>query len=289
MSSAKRHAIRAAIGAGWIAISLLPGCAIPGPDSTENDLSVRAERNTALLPAGAGGHSLSFLRGGDPSAERVIFIHGTPGDATGWADYVVDPPKRAEAIAVDRLGFGLSGPRVAVPALGDQARAIAPLLVERGGRLPILVGHSLGAAVAVKAALDMPGRVDALVLVAGSLDPDLEHVVWIQRVGRWRAVEWMLPRWARNANRELIALEAELRGMTPRIPEIRCPVVILHGSDDPLVPVANVAYLETHLADNPRVEVRRLEGRNHFLPWNAQGDLRRAITRARELAEGASR
>ena len=209
----------------------------------------------------------------------MVFLHGTPGAADGWADYLVVPPEGFEAVAVDRPGFGETRPRKAVPSLTSQAEALEPLWVERGGVGTFLVGHSLGAPIAAQAAVLFPERVAGLVILAGSLDPDLERVLWIQYVGRWFALEWLIPRWARHANRELIDLETHLRALQPRLGDVQCPIVIVHGTEDGLVPYANVAYMETHFAANPRVEVVRLEGQNHFLPWNSEAEVRRAIAR----------
>jgi pimeloyl-ACP methyl ester carboxylesterase len=230
---------------------------------------------------------VSFLYAGDPALPRVVFLHGTPGAADGWADYLLDPPVGFEAIAIDRPGFGETRPRRAVASLGEQAQAVEPFLLSRKGASALLVGHSLGAPIAARVAVDHPDRVSGLVLLAGSLDPDLEEVLWVQYLGRWFGLEWLIPRWARNANRELIALEKHLRALAERLPEVRCPVVIVHGTDDSLVPYANVAFMEKHFAANPRVEVMRLEGKNHFLPWNAEGAVRAAIARARVLREVA--
>ena len=86
----------------------------------------------------------------------MILVHGTPGDATAWTDYLETPIDGAEMIAVDRPGFGCSTPRTAVPSLEAQARALEPLLVERGGAWPILVGHSQGGPIIVRTAIDYP-------------------------------------------------------------------------------------------------------------------------------------
>jgi pimeloyl-ACP methyl ester carboxylesterase len=87
----------------------------------------------------------------------------------------------------------------------------------------------------------------------------------------------MLPRAIRNANAELMALRRELEQLQPLLPRITAPVLVVHGSDDDLVPVANVPYIETNLRGARCRQTRLLPGRNHFLPWNAEAEVRSAL------------
>ncbi len=132
--------------------TLVCGKGGPPKPSASRDRIDALERRTHALPDSAAG--ISYLRAGDPGGQRVIFVHGTPGEARGWADFLLHVRPGFEYIAIDRPGFGESGPAGAVVSLAAQAQALAPLLVARDGRWPILVGHSLGGPVVVHAALD---------------------------------------------------------------------------------------------------------------------------------------
>ena len=57
-------------------------------------------------------------------------------------------------------------------------------------------------------------------------------------------------------------------------------VVIVHGTQDDLVPVANVPFMQARLQGARCVKVVLLEGRNHFLPWNSEAAVRDAIREA---------
>lgn len=225
--------------------------------------------------------ALSYLRAGDPRGPLIILVHGTPGSASGWSDYLVTPPAGTEVIAIDRPGFGASGPDAAVPSLSMQAAAVAALL-PTNGRTVVLVGHSLGGPVVARVAADHPDRVSALVLLAASLDPALEAIHPLQHVGAWWPVRAMLPRSIRNANSELMALEPELVALGALLPTITAPTVIVHGTADDLVPVANVPYMQARLSGARCLSTVLLEDRNHFLPWNSEDVVRDAIARALE-------
>ena len=227
---------------------------------------------------------VSYLKAGDPTGRRVIFVHGTPGSADGWEDFLADVPTGFEFVAVDRPGFGESTPRKAVVDLTAQALALKPLLVERNGRWPILIGHSLGGPVVAQVAADLPNQVDSLIIAAGSLDPNLEKIHFMQPVGEWWPIRQLLPRAIRNANRELMALKTELEELQPKLESIDHPIVIIHGTVDNLVPYDNVAYMQRHFDGNENLSVVTLEGQNHFLPWNSKAEIDAAIQKLAETA-----
>jgi pimeloyl-ACP methyl ester carboxylesterase len=219
-----------------------------------------------------------------PVLTRLILVHGTPGAATGWADYLQTPPPGMEVFALDRPGFGSSGSGRAWPSLDDQASAVAALLPD-DDRPVVLLGHSLGGAVAARVAADHPHRVAGLVLLAASLSPDLEVVHPLQRIGDWPPLRALLPRNIRHANSELLTFEAELRTLQTRLNRVRARVAIVHGSLDDLVPVANVPYMQAELSGAQALRTMVLPGRNHFLPWNSADVVREAIAWA-SMVEG---
>jgi pimeloyl-ACP methyl ester carboxylesterase len=234
-----------------------------------------------LPPVAAALMRLSVLHGGDPGGLCVILVHGTPGDAASWADDLLDPPAGTEVLALDRPGFGASDPPAALPRLADQAAAVAALL-PADGRPVVLVGHSLGGAVVAQVAAEQRGRIQAVVLVAAALDPALESVHPLQRVGAWPWVQRVLPRPIRNANAELLALRGELVALAPMLARIDARVLIVHGDADDLVPVANVPYIQSRLTGAAEVHTTLVPGGNHFLPWNARPAVRGALQRALE-------
>jgi len=264
----------------WCCILALPflliGCA-----STYISMQPRfdhdefAMRRTVATKAGQL-YQLSYLEGGDPMGQRVIFVHGTPGDASNWYDMLKNAPKGYQFIAIDRPGFGQTRPSDAQTSIMEQARALGPLITlpERGK--PLLVGHSLGGPVVAAAATMYGDKLGGVIIAAGALDPDQEDVMWIQHLGAVPPFSWLLQWEFRNANFELIALEGELRTLEPHLKDIHVPVTIVHGTADDLVPYANTAYmLREFKGTKPKLVT--LEGGNHFLPWNARGPLMDAI------------
>ena len=269
-----RSRLFSALGVALAAV----GCAPPG--SQVPDSATQALRYP--VPVGAPlNATLSTLRAGVPGGPRLVLVHGTPGSATSWSDYVLHPPPGMEVFALDRPGFGQSGPDGAVTSLAEQAAAVVALLPPNGAPV-VLLGHSLGGPIVAWVAAQYPARVTALVLLAASLDPAQETIHPMQRMGAWWPLRSMLPRTLRNANAELLALKPELDTLATLLPKITAKVVIVHGTKDDLVPVANVPFMQAKLTGARCVKTVLLEGQNHFLPWNSADVVRQAIAQALE-------
>ena len=58
-----------------------------------------------------------------------------------------------------------------------------------------------------------------------------------------------------------------------------CPVSILHGTKDNLVPYGNVAFMKRYIPIDCLFEVITLTGRNHFIPWNSKPFLDLAVAK----------
>lgn len=252
---------------------LMAACAPPKPRNAAEPVdalrsSVMAEAPLNLV--------ISVLTSKNTEGTLVIYVHGTPGEAEGWIDYVVEPVTGSRARALDRPGFGKSLPDAAVTSLAAQAAAVVALFPQ-GAEKVVLVGHSLGGAVVARVAADHPDRVSGLVLLASSLDPEQESINPLQPLGQIWPVQSMLPRMLRNANDELMAFKQELLLLQPMLNRIQAPTIIVHGTHDDLVPFANVAYMKTQFTGAQCVKTRVLEGVNHFLPWNSEPTVRAAI------------
>lgn len=230
------------------------------------------------------GWKMRAVIAGDPQGQRVVFVHGTPGSFEAWEDYLASVPQGFEYVAIDRLGFGESDPKEAVISFEHHASSIKPLLVTRNGRKTILVGHSLGGPIIAFTAATYSEDVGAIVSAAGSFDPNLEEILFIQHVGDMWPIRPMLPRAIRNANHEIFGHEDELKKLSPLLSELEMPVIIIQGTDDDLVPYENVAYLkETFQPDQPVIYVE-LKDQNHFLPWNSKDVIDQAILDAAEAS-----
>lgn len=263
---------------------LLSGCAGMADDLDQEIPGVQ-RLSISITPDGS---TLSYLSASDAGGvrRRLVMVHGTPGSAGAFRGFLRDPPSGMEVLAVDRPGFGQSGPPGAVVSFAEQAGALAGLLESVDGRKPILLGHSLGGPIVARAAADFPDRVGAIVILAGSLDPRFERVGLLQGLATSPPVRSLLPRSLRNTLLELRAGRAQTEALAGVLARVRCPVLIIHGTKDGLVPYENVPYMQRAFTGASPIEVVTITGGDHFLPWNRAREVREAI--ARLDAEGVS-
>lgn len=114
----------------------------------------------------------------DPAQPTVLFIHGAGMDHTVWAlqtRYVAHHGR--SVLAVDLPGHGRSS-GVALHAIADMASWIVRVLDAAGVQSAALVGHSMGALIALEVAALAPTRVRTLALLGiaerMSVHPDLQ-------------------------------------------------------------------------------------------------------------------
>ncbi len=224
-------------------------------------------------------HDIFAAEVGPRDATPVLLIHGSPGS---WHDAInlLRDPQLADhlhLIAVDRPGFGRSEPGHLDTSLASQAALLAGVLEAAApGRAAIVVGHSLGGPVAARLAMDHPRLVRGLVLVAGSIDPDLEVQHWYQKAARWPIVRALVPEDLTLANDEIRPLKAELQKMLPLWSTVRMPVIVIQGDTDGLVPAANADFAQRMLTAAP-VHMMRIPKQGHLIPWERPDLMRDAI------------
>ena len=222
-----------------------------------------------------GGRGMHYVHVGIGTMPLVLMVHGAPGSSDNMTDYLRD--KRltavAQVVAVDRPGYGFSDFGKAERSVEKQAAAFMPILEKHmppNRRKVILVGHSFGGPVIARMAMDYPQLIDGLVIVAGSVAPELEPKKWYQKPLDWICFRWMLPPAARVCNQEIIPLPEELEKMLPLWKNITCPVTLVHGTNDNLVPVDNVGFAERMLTNSSQIKVDTLKDQNHFILWSHQ-------------------
>lgn len=216
------------------------------------------------------GRNMHYTFAGCDTFPLVVIVHGSPGSSAEMLDYVGDSMllRVARVAAVDRPGFGESDYGIAEPSLKEQAAVLVPLIKKLGNKKVILVGHSMGGPVIARFAIDYPDLVDGLVIVAGSIDPELEPATWWKRPFDLPGIRLLVPSALRISNREILPLRSELEKMRPEWSKITCPVTVVQGTKDDLVPAGNADFARKMLANNPHVKINMLENENHFIIWS---------------------
>jgi len=126
------------------------------------------------------GLALNYLVEGRGPA--VVLVHGLGGFAESWRHNIGSLAARATVYAIDLPGFGRSAKPRAAYSLAFFARTLHAFLDGVGVTHASLVGHSLGAAVAVTYALTRPARVERLALLSGCVPGFAWRPGWRARV-----------------------------------------------------------------------------------------------------------
>jgi len=244
----------------------------------------------------ASGQCLFYVRrsGGSDSYPPILLIHGAGGNALLWGS-VLHALSGVDALALDLPGHGRSaGPSCSTVA--DQSARVLELAdALRLARL-VVAGHSMGGAVALDLALRAPSRVEALVLMSTTARFSISPTVLQQlsedpgQVRQWMIETGYGPQTlaeARHLGAKQLAqvpvavlhndlLACSLYDATARLPEIRCPALVLCGSEDRLTPPEHVRALQAGLMA-ARFEL--VPGAGHMLPLERPGAVAEAILR----------
>lgn len=207
---------------------------------------------------------------GDPAKPPLLFVHGSPGSWGGWVEFLLNQElqKNFHMLAVDRPGFGESDPGIAELSLERQAADIAEALrLNQSGEKAILIGHSYGGAVVAQLAADFPGKVRGILIVAGSVDPAQEKILWYQQAADLWPIRFFLPGKWRVCNEEILALGPELEKLEKRWGEITALVGSIQGKADSLVPFENQTFVQSHVKPARLRFLHTGEAMGHFVPW----------------------
>lgn len=227
-----------------------------------------------------------------PGSVPVLFVHGAGGNALLWGA-VLNGLRGLDTLAIDLPGHGRSpGPGSAsISAYADATLALADAL-----RLPelVLAGHSMGSAVALELALREPGRVCGLALLSATARMVVAPVLLQQLVEDPPAARRLIVEagYGPEVGERLRRLGAEqLAGVAPevlhsdfcacsafdvrsRLGEVRCPALVLCGSEDRLTPSKYVRALAEGL---PNARFQLLPGAGHMLPMEAPEAVAKAL------------
>ncbi|HVD97044.1 MAG TPA: alpha/beta hydrolase [Cytophagaceae bacterium] len=228
------------------------------------------------------GRTMNYVSNGSDSLPLVVFVHGSPGSWSAFVDFFKDSIllQKIQMISVDRPGFGYSEYGKGEPSLDRQAALLKPVLEQnKKNRKLILIGHSLGGPVIVKMAMTYPELIDHMIIVAGSVDPELEPQEWYRKPMASAFIRWMLPGSIRASNEEILGLKPELEKMIPNWSSIKIPVTVIQGLQDDLVPPGNADFAKKMLVNAPVKLVLDTE-MNHFIPWKKPALIRDAIMEA---------
>jgi pimeloyl-ACP methyl ester carboxylesterase len=241
----------------------------------------------------AGERTFYALYQGDVRGKRnLVLVHGAGGRHLDWPA----PLRRlreANVYALDLPGHGRSGGagRSSIAAYRDFLLGFFDAL---GLERAVVVGHSMGGAIALDFALHCPGRLDGLILVGSgarlrvlpailtgvltdfeaTVDLVLDYAFGpsateqLRRLGRQRLLE--TPQQVLHG--DYAACDAF--DVMERLEEIRCPTLAICGTADRLTPLKYSVYLRDH---TPGAELVLVDTAGHMVMLEKPEVVARAV------------
>ncbi|HRE43585.1 MAG TPA: alpha/beta hydrolase [Terricaulis sp.] len=131
----------------------------------------------------AGKARVHVREAGKAGAPRVLLIHGANANLRElWTPFADTLAEDFHVLAMDRPGLGYSSRPKRARTLKVQAELAAAVLRERGGEPAVIVGHSYGASVALRLAIEAPQLVRGLVLIAPACHKFPGKPIWWARL-----------------------------------------------------------------------------------------------------------
>jgi pimeloyl-ACP methyl ester carboxylesterase len=254
-----------------------------------------------------GGLKFACRRWGDPSAPAIILIRGLGTQMIEWSPRLVEALVAGglQVIAFDNRDVGLSGKLDASYSLQDMAADVVGILSELNIDRAHVFGISLGGMVAQLVALHYPERVRCLFSVMSSSGnpqlptaaPEVRQKMLEQASGREaiialdaqnralfgspgypESLETRMEMATRAYDRcyypEGVARQYEAAmgdgSRVTRLQQIAVPTLVIHGADDPLLPVQGG---EDTARQIPGAQLQIVAGMGHNIPDSLAPDI----------------
>lgn len=243
-------------------------------------------------------HHLEYGEAGAP----VVIVPGITSPAATWEFVSLDLARDYHVITLDVRGRGLSDTPSSGYDLTDYAGDVNAVIERLDLQLPALVGHSMGARIAAAVRVLHQGVAGPVVLADPPLTGpgretypmSLEAFMDQLQAARSGAAPEELLRYFPTLTPEHLALRAQWlptcdenavreswqnfhrEDFFPYLRELEPPVLFMYGGDSPVVPESALPEItETR----PDVEIARIPGAGHMIPWDNTADFLRETRR----------
>lgn len=213
-----------------------------------------------MMQIEVAGHQTHLESSGNPAGPPVVFIHGSGSAGSAWTCQLEGLANSdCWLLAPDLPGHGTSSGAL-ITNVAAQADWVASLLAELGRERATVVGHSMGALVAIEFAARHAPLAKRIVLVGAvprmAVNPDLLALAKADDPEAFRLIaSWSCRKGEESAEIRRIAEERLLQnppgvlwndlnacdsysGLDKAAAKVRCPVAVISGSEDRMTPAS---------------------------------------------------
>lgn len=220
---------------------------------------------------------LHYVTFGDKTKPILFFIHGSPGS---WDAFI---PQINETglindyyiVTIDRPGYGqttLEGKY----SLEEQSAFLRNAIEALPKNDLIIIGHSYGGALAMRAAIDYQDKVTGVISAAGTLADPYQNPKWYNYAMRYTPIQWLVKQDFAASDQEMWKLEKDLPKLDKLMSGFTKKAVIIQGDADMLVDPRSGQYAKEQLT-NAEVKLVTKEDMNHFVIWSDKNLIVEAI------------
>ncbi|MFK7995248.1 MAG: acetoin dehydrogenase dihydrolipoyllysine-residue acetyltransferase subunit [Granulosicoccus sp.] len=232
------------------------------------------------------GMRLMYLKQGDGEGTPIVLLHGFGADMNGWLFNQGELSETAPTYALDLPGHGKSAKAVGDGSISWIAGIVEKFINEMSLSAVHLVGHSMGAGVALLVAANQPETVKSLTLIAGAglgeevnidflegyiaakrqkhLKPVLQQLVYdknlissdmMEEVFKFKRIDGVIDglNTLIKANFSAGKQNGSLREL---LSNLTIPVTVIWGKDDEIIPVSHTENLPSSV----RIEIIEQSG-----------------------------
>ncbi|MGE3537650.1 MAG: alpha/beta fold hydrolase [Candidatus Tectimicrobiota bacterium] len=227
----------------------------------------------------------TFLPGSPLPRHRgraVLFLHGAGSNGHVWQEILRRLATHHSPVAIDLPAHGRSGGLLAADSIAAYCEVVDQFLTVTQFAPCVLVGHSMGGAIAQSYALTHPNKLSGLVL--SSTGARLRVLPEVLQLWKDASLGKPVQIYSRTAYSPTTAMEivrqgwAEQRKTDPRVrygdfvacdrfdmmhrlQEITVPTLVLSGTDDVITPPKYATYLQQHI---PGAQLTMLPNAGHM-------------------------
>ena len=239
------------------------------PAASEEEDEARAAYAFVNTPAG----SIRYAKRGE-GGDAVILVHGFGGDLDNWLFNIDALAAKATVYALDLPGHGQSTKAIPEDGLLGLAKSLLGFMDALDIKRARLVGHSMGGAVSMQAALVAPQRVQSLTLIdSAGLGPEInaDYLAGFVSASSRRELKPVVEQLFADpklVSRQLLedllrykrldGVEAALKTISsqfqaggkqrtvlaPKLKGFGAPILVIWGEDDRVIPPAHANALE---------------------------------------------
>ena len=259
------------------------------------DYLVKKYSNSSSQFVAIEGNRLHIRDTGNPNGPVIVFIHGFGASLHTWEEWSIVLEKDFRVILFDLPGSGLSGPDQKLDYSDDRSnQIILGLLDTLKVQKMSIVGNSIGGRIAWYFTAKYPERVEKLVLISpdGFESPGMSYNKAPEIPSYLSMINYIFPKFLFRENLEIaysnksvlssqlfdryyeLALypgnrqamidrmrQTVLKDPTPLLKKIDCPVLLLWGEGDAMIPIRNA---QDYLALMPQAKLQAMQNMGHL-------------------------